>query len=220
MPDHNPHGVLGRGEIKRAYRSMARGFAAVSQVLLPPHSFGTAAVERAFLNEYARLSGPQRRVGIWLALLFWVAYTAVDYVNVGPGSGAAILFPIILSLRVSGTAAIVTGAFLASRPRFLEDEYSSRLILISAILLYLMLLGMVATIDVPYSYVLDCQGLILYLMFILGLLKMRAITFVRFITIIFPISVLALYWADIKSTEQAEALSQKVIFTTSPVLSN
>ena len=134
--------------------------------------------------------------------------------------GPTILFPIILSLRVLGTAAIVTGAFLASRPRFLEDEYSSRLILISAILLYLMLLGMVATIDFPYSYVLDCQGLILYLLFILGLLKMKAITFVWFITIVFPISVLALYWADIKSTEQAEALSQKVIFTTSPVLSN
>src|SRR5208283_2205391 len=69
VPDHNPRGILGRGEIRRAYRSVLRGFAAVSQVLLPPASFESSEVERAFLIEYARLSGPQRRIGIWLALL-------------------------------------------------------------------------------------------------------------------------------------------------------
>jgi len=197
-----------------------RGFAAVSQVLLPPASFESSEVERAFLIEYARLSGPQRRIGIWLALLFWVAYSSVDYMNVGPGSGADILFPIILFLRVVGTAAIVTGAVLASRPRFLEDEYSSRLLLICVIFLYLLLLGMVVTLDFPYSYIIDCQGLIVYLLFVLGLLKLRAKTFILFIAIVFPISLFALYWADVASTEQAEALSRQAAYAGLPAFSN
>ncbi len=220
MPDHDLHGVPGRGEIRRAYRSMIGGFAAVAQVLLPPQSFGTAEVERTFQMEHARLSGPQRRIGILLALLFWMAYSSVDYMNVGPGSGADTLFPKILFLRVLGTVAIVSGAFLASRPRFLEDEYSNRLLLIFAIFLYLLLLGMVAAIDFPYSYVIDCQGLILYLLFVLGLLKIRAKTFLWFITIVFPISVLALYYADVASAEQAEAFSRKATSEALPVFSH
>ena len=37
-----------------------------------------------------------------------------------PGSGGAVLFPKILFLRISGTAAIALGAFMASRPKFLK----------------------------------------------------------------------------------------------------
>ena len=190
-------------------RGMIRGAGAVAQALLPPARFGTAEVERAFLREHARLSAPQRRIGIWLALLFWIAYSSVDYLTVGPGSGADSLFPIIFFFRVSGTAAIAIGAFLGSRPNFLEDEYSSQILLNFVILLYLLLLGMVITIDFPYSYIIDCQGLILYILFVLGLLKMKAKTFLWFVSIAFPISVFGLYFADVSSAEQVEAFSQK-----------
>lgn len=130
MPDHEQHSVPGRGAIWRAYRSVVRGFAAVARALLPPTTFDTAEVERAFLAEYARLSGLQRRIGVLLALIFWVAYSAVDYMNVGPSSGADALFPKVLFLRLFGTAAIAFGAFLAYRPSFLEDKHLSRLLLI------------------------------------------------------------------------------------------
>jgi len=220
VPDHDLHGAPGREEIRSAYRSVIRGFAAVAQALLPPASFGTAEVERAFLMEHARLSGPQRRIGIWLALLFWVTYSSVDYMNVGPGSGADALFPKVLFLRVLGTAAIAVGAFFASRPSFLEDLYSSRLLLIFVSFLYLLLLGMVATIEFPYSYVVDYPGLILYLLFVLGLLKMKAKTFLWFIAIVLPVSSFALYLGDIASVDQAEAFSQKATHEALPVFTN
>ena len=151
-----------------------------------------------------------------LALVFWVAYTSVDYMNVGPGSGADALFPKILLLRVSGTIAIAVGAFLASLPWFFEDKYSGRLLLIFVILLYVLLLQMVVAIDFPYSYALDCQGLILYIIFIIGLLKIRARPFLLFVMIVLPISTVALYYADIASGEQAAASSLKATHDTLP----
>ena len=199
---------------------MIRSLWDVARALLPPAPFETAEVERGFLTEHARLSGPQRRIGILLALLVWVAYSSVDYMTVGPGSGADALFPKILVLRVLGTAAIATGAFMASRPRFFEDKYSSRLLLVFVTLLYLLLLEMVATIDFPYSYVIDCQGLILYLLFVLGLLKIKSRTFLWFISIVLPISIVALYSADIASAEQADAFSYKATREALPVFAH
>ncbi len=128
-------------------------------------------VEHAFRSDHARRSGAQRRVGIFIALFAWIAYSAVDYMNVGAGSGAETLFPKVLSLRILGTVAIAIGAFLASRPKFLQDDtYSGRMVCIFVSLCYLLLLGMVVTIEFPFSYVVDYPGLILYVLFVLGLL--------------------------------------------------
>ena len=220
MPGHEQHTAQRRGVIWSAYRSLVRGFSAMPRALLPPATFDAAEVEWAFLKEYARLSGPQRRIGILLALLFWVAYSAVDYMNVGPGSGADNLFPKVLFLRVFGTVAIAVGAFLAYRPRFLEDKHSSRLLLIFVSLLYLLLLGMVATIEFPYSYVIDYPGLILYLLFVLGLLKMKAKTFFWFIAIALPVSAIELYLGDVASIDQTKALSLKRMDQALPVFVN
>ena len=220
MPDHDLRGCWRRGAIRRAYRSVVHGFAVIGRALLPSSPFETAEVERAFRIEHSRLSSPQRRIGILLALLFWVAFSAVDYMNVGPGSGADALFPKVLFLRVLGTAAIAIGAFLASRPRFLEDGYSRRLLLIFVSILYLLLLSMVATIEFPYSYVIDYPGLILYLLFVLGLLKMEARTFFWFIAIVLPVSAIALYLGDIASVHEAEALSRKATYEGLPIFSN
>ena len=79
---------------------------------------------------------------------------------------------------------------------------------------------MVATIEFPYSYVIDYPGLILYLLFVLGLLKMEARTFFWFIAIVLPVSGIELHLGDVASVDQSEALSQKTAHETLPVFAN
>ena len=91
---------------------------------------------------------------------------------------------------------------MASRPKFLEDDtYSGRMLCIFVSLCYLLLLGMVATIEFPFSYIVDYPGLILYVLFVLGLLRMRAKFFLAIIAIVLPASAFELYLSDIASIE-------------------
>jgi two-component system, sensor histidine kinase len=171
----------------------------ITRALLPPQPFEPGGVEQAFLAHQARRTAPQRRAGTVLALLTWVAFSELDILNVGPGSGAEGLFPEIFSLRVLGTAALATATFLAFRPQALEHAYSSRMLYVFITLCYLLLLGMVADIEFPFSYLVDYPGLILYLTFVLGLLRPNANLFLLIIVTVLPISTVALYMSNIAS---------------------
>jgi signal transduction histidine kinase/CheY-like chemotaxis protein len=200
LPHHNSIAGAGKQAIATLWRLVLKGSSAIGRALLPPTPFESDEVEHAFRSDHARRSGAQRRVGIFIALFAWIAYSAVDYMNVGPGSGAETLFPKILSLRILGTVAIAIGAFLASRPKFLQDDtYSSRIVCIFVSLCYLLLLGMVVTIEFPFSYVVDYPGLILYVLFVLGLLRIRAKFFLAIIAIALPASAFELYLSNIAS---------------------
>ena len=74
-------------------------------------------------------------------------------------------------------------------------------------ILYILLLLMVAEIEFPFSYVVDYPGLVLYILFVLGLLRMKAKTFILFVAIVFPISVAELNFADQELTRSARLLS-------------
>jgi two-component system, sensor histidine kinase len=185
--------------IARFRHLIRRGSTSVSRVLLPPASFEAADVERAFRAHHARRTAPQRRAGTFVALFMWVVFSAVDFMNAGPGSGAEFLYPKILSLRVLGTVAIAVGAFLASRPQFVEDGYSGRVMYILSVTCYVFLLQMVTAIGFPFSYLVDYPGLILYLMFVLGLLRLNAKLFLTIIVTVLPVSAYELYLSDLES---------------------
>jgi len=180
----------------RFWRLVLEGPSAVGRALRPPLAFESGNVESAFRSSHARLNGPQRRAGIFLALFVWVAYSTVDYLNVGPGSGAEVLFPEVLSLRILGTTAIATGAFLASSSKLSEDAYSTRLLLIFVSFCYLLLLSMVTAVEFPFSYIVDYPGLILYLLFVLGIFRIRARNYLVFIAIALPATAIALYFGN------------------------
>ena len=195
----------------RLWGLIRKGPAVVIRVLLPPATFEPRAVELTFLDHQARRTALQRRAGGILALFTWVAFSGLDYMNVGPASGAEGLLPQILSLRVLGTAAIAVGIFLTFRPKFLEHSYSTRMLYIFICLCYLLLLCMVADIEFPFSYLVDYPGLILYLMFILGLLRPNAKLILAAIVTVLPLSAFELNLSNIASIRNFVNLSSKEI---------
>lgn len=181
------------------WRFVRGGPQVLARIFLPPPAFKPLESERAFLAEHARRTAPQRRAGIFLALFIWVAYSGLDFLNVGPGSGAETLYPKIVFLRILGFSAMSIGGLLALRESFLNSNYAERITFLFVVACYLVLLAMVTNLVFPFSYIIDYPGLILYILFVLGLFRMGSRTFLAIIFIILPVTTVVLYLSNTAS---------------------
>ena len=79
---------LGRGEQAAggARRLIDRGIFVARRALLLPARFDPAEIETEFRAGYAQLNAPQRRFGIFMALLVWIAFSIFDISNNPTGS--------------------------------------------------------------------------------------------------------------------------------------
>jgi signal transduction histidine kinase/CheY-like chemotaxis protein len=94
---------------------------------------------------------------------------------------------------------MVLGAALAFQPKFLDSRYSDITLYIFVSTCYLVLLAMTADLEFPFSYVVDYPGLILYLLFVLGLLRLKAKNFLAIIVTLLPISAIVMYLSNLSS---------------------
>jgi signal transduction histidine kinase/CheY-like chemotaxis protein len=200
-PSASPNAVidrapLGQQTMIKLRPFLCRGLAISGPVLLPPSVFAPVELERAFLADHARRTAPQRRAGIFLALFTWVAYAGLDYFNIGPGIGAERVYFGVMLLRMFGAAVLILAIFLTYQPFFLNGKYTERFIYLFSTICYMVLLTMVANLDFPFSYVVDYPGLILCVLFIVGLLRIGAWTFVAIVITWLPTSVIALYLSN------------------------
>jgi len=195
--------------------ALSQGAPAVGRIVFPPSAFESAEVERAFLDEHARLTAPQRRAGALLALLTWVAFAAMDFVNAGPGSGAEAIYPQVMMLRVIGAMIMATGVLVTFKTEFVDNDYAERMLLTFIVCCYLSLFAMIMMLNFPFSYILDYPGLILFLFFIIGPLRVRAATMWRTVRLCLPLTLVGLYVSTIQSLmmeSHEDALTRSTIW--------
>lgn len=182
---------------------------AVAKALLPPGLFDPPEIETAFRANYALMNARRRRFGIFFALFVWVGFSVFDITNNPTEYIRYDIIAAVLSLRTAGSFAMIVGAVITTSRRFLDDKFANVMILLFTTACYFLLLAMVSNQEVPFTYVVDYPGLIIYVLGVVSLLRMRATTFLAFIGIVLPVTVYVLYNSNVISADAIGAWSQE-----------
>ena len=148
--------------MNRVANQIHAGLSAVGRALAPPRPFEPAAVERAFLADYATQCAGRRRISGALALVIWASFCAFDVWVGGPNLARS------LALRIAGTAVFAASLALSFHPLFLREDLAERVIAVPALLCYGLLLAMIVNVDSGGDYLSDDMGLLVYISFVSG----------------------------------------------------
>ena len=151
-----------------AARRLLGGLGGFEQVLLPPQRFRPPALEREFLDDYARQYAARRRVSVTLALVLWTSFAGFDVWVGGPTMAR--------SLVLRGVSSLILAVFvaLAFHRAFRREGFAERLIIGAAVAAYLPFLALVATVDPQSDPLVDAAGVLAYLAVVSNLTFLRA----------------------------------------------
>lgn len=144
------------------------------QTFLPPPAFSPPALEAAFRRDYAALFAPHRRAAGVLALVTWLAYIGWDIFHGTQNAEIRAYLPTLLGLRAIGVVALAASAWLAFRPAMLDEAYATTLFCVSVAIAYGLILAMIVWSPFPFNYLYYFIGLLLVMIFMFGLLRLRA----------------------------------------------
>ncbi|MFZ3005201.1 MAG: hybrid sensor histidine kinase/response regulator [Phenylobacterium sp.] len=144
------------------------------QTFLPPRVFEPAALEAEFRRDYAVRFAPHRRAAGVLALVTWLAYIGWDIFHGTQNAEIGSFLPTLLGLRAIGVVALAVSAWLAFRPAMLEEAYATTLFCASVAMAYGLILAMIVWSPFPFNYLYYFIGLLLVMIFMFGLLRLRA----------------------------------------------
>lgn len=144
------------------------------QSFLPPPPFDPPVLEAEFRRDYAARFAPHRRAAGVLALITWLAYIGWDIFHGTQNAEIRGYLPTLLSLRAIGVVALGVSAWLAFRPAMLEETYATTLFCASVGVAYGLILAMIVWSPFPFNYLYYFIGLLLVMIFMFGLLRLRA----------------------------------------------
>jgi two-component system, sensor histidine kinase len=176
--------------------------AGVWRGLLPP-SFPVRETESTFWAAQARRLTPQRRTGIGLTLLIWVAYVGFDFASFRENH---VIHPEVLTLRALGIAVLVAALAVTYCDRFKTERFAELVICAFGTLLYAFVLTMVTVVDFPISYVYDYTGLLLFILGFVGLFRLRARAVLTVLPLWFLISIPALALAALETNPNGHSI--------------
>jgi signal transduction histidine kinase/CheY-like chemotaxis protein len=148
-------------------RRLLNGLGRFQQLLFPPARFQPPALEREFLDDYARHYASRRRVSVVLALMLWTGFAGFDVWVGGPTMVRSLV------LRAIGSLAFMTFVGLSFHRAFRREAYAERLVIAIAIAAYLPFLALVATVDPHSDPLVDGIGVMAYLAVVANLTFLR-----------------------------------------------
>jgi signal transduction histidine kinase len=177
--------------------------AGVWRGLLPPPSFPSRETESAFWAAQARRLTPQRRTGIGLTLLVWIAYVGFDFASFRENH---VVHPVVVTLRVLGIGVLIAALAVTYRDRFKTERFAELVICACGTVLYAFVLTMVTIVDFPISYVYDYTGLLLFILGFVGLFRLRARAILTVLPLWFLISIPGLAYAALETAPNGHSI--------------
>ena len=142
-------------------------------VVLPPRPFTPPALEARFLSDYAKRFAANRRGALLIALVAWVLYSGWDIFHASASTPFLNVIYYVAAARAAGALALL---YLAVRvgAAFFEDEAKATWLLCAGSgTAYFLILLMIWVAPFPENYLFYFTGLILTLLFMVGLLRIR-----------------------------------------------
>lgn len=143
----------------------------LKRAFLPPKPFPEDN-EAKFLSSYAKQFASHRRSAAILAIITWLAYVRWDYFHKDKNPLFENVFPYVVSLRMLGLLLLIAFLFCMKSKTYLNDKKVSAVLSMMVITSYSILSIMVCLVT-KYN-VLYYIGLLLVLLFLYGMLRLRA----------------------------------------------
>lgn len=156
-----------RRMLRRTGRFLARAF-------LPPRPFPGAGEEAEFLADYARRFATHRRAALALAVLVWTSFFAWDIFHIRLNPAFQPYEREILGLRGIGLVTLLATARALRMDVLTNERKASALLAFGGLSAYVLLVAMLFILPFPDNYMFYFIGLLEVLLFIFGLLRLRA----------------------------------------------
>lgn len=153
---------------RRTTRFLARAF-------LPPRRMATDELEAEFLRDYARRFATHRRAAVAFSVVVWIAYFGWDWFHIGLNTEFQPHQWEILGLRALGMAILIYARSTLSMKVLLDERKASLRLMLAGMSAYTLLIAMLVILPFPHNYMFYFIGLLEVLLFIFGLLRLRAI---------------------------------------------
>ena len=141
--------------------------------MLPPKEFDHPSVEAQFLSDYAKRFAANRRGALLIALFAWVLYSGWDILHAVKNTSFEAVLPYVGAARVAGAAALLYLAVRVDTAYFEDERRTTLLLCAGAGTAYALILLMIWVSPFPENYLFYFTGLILTLLFMVGLLRLR-----------------------------------------------
>lgn len=142
-------------------------------VVLPPPRLTPPALEARFLDDYAKRFAANRRGALLIALVAWVLYSGWDIFHDSANTSFKEVIYYVGAARAVGAAALLYLAVSVSSAFFEDEARTTRLLCAGAGTAYFLILLMIWVSPFPENYLFYFTGLILTLLFMVGLLRIR-----------------------------------------------
>jgi signal transduction histidine kinase len=217
---HRPELLFRALDIRRGASARFQKIAKPVRVLLVAGAYGDPVLDRALLDEHALQVAPARRTGIALSLVVWAGFAIRDFSNVsGISEETSIsLYNFnwyVTGLRLFGAIAILFAFASSLKTNFNTYRFSEGILLSFTLVCYFCLLGLMSNMDVPFDYVKDQPGLIVFLFAVISLFRLRMRTVLALVAFCLPISMIAFYQDALVSMAVAHigATSPSMVFS-------
>jgi len=170
---------------RRTSRFLARAF-------LPPRRMPTAELEEEFLHDYARRFATHRRAAVAFSVVVWIAYFGWDWFHIRLNTRFAPHQWEILGLRTLGMAILIYARSTLGMKVLLDERKASLRLALAGMSAYTLLIAMLVILPFPDNYMFYFIGLLEVLLFIFGLLRLRAIWVIWCSLVCFVLGAIAL----------------------------
>jgi signal transduction histidine kinase/CheY-like chemotaxis protein len=171
-------------------------------MFVPPHRFLSRGFEGAFLVEYTRRFTPHRRAVLLLGFIVWVVYVGWDICHGTQNEhyhGA--LFEILI-LRAAGALILLLGLSILHLKRPPQEILSEVVLSLVIIAVYFLITFTMTAIEFPINYLYYYPCLLMAIMFLCGLLRLRAKVVLGILFFFVACSMITFAFVDTKAHQQ------------------
>lgn len=143
------------------------------RTFLPPQPFPDQ-MEQRFIAVYAKQFATHRRAAALLALITWAIYAGWDIFHATQNPFFRQVWKTVFALRILGGGVLLYCLLRISKNDFLSEHRITKILSFMVISSYAIIAIMMTIIGFPYNYLYYYIGWLLILLFLYGLLRLRA----------------------------------------------